>query len=424
MKIMWLCNAPIPQVAEACKISNTIHEGWLISVAAELERRDDVQFVFVMPNREVTEGVHYTEKGNSLYILVHQKDKNGENLVPTFEKILKKVNPDIVHIWGTEYIQSWAMVQAAKNCGRLENVVVSMQGLVHRIAKHYMGGIPGRYQMIPSFRDIIRKDTLKTQERNMIWRGCYEKETLSTIKHVIGRTFWDRACAESLNSEIAYHFNNETLRETFYTSEWNYEECKRHSIFVTQSHYPIKGFHYLLEAVAILKEKYDDISVYVSGHNNALKTGILATAYGKYLQSLIKKYDLSSHIHYVGLLNAEEMKKQYLETEVFVSPSVIENSPNSVGEAMLLGMPVVSSNVGGVSDMLTHNQEGYLYQADAPYLLAYYISSFFDNQEKEKEYGENARKHALKTHDKKENMKTLLEIYESISRKGEFLDDV
>ena len=115
MKIMWLCNAPIPQVAEACKISNTIHEGWLISVAAELERRDDVQFVFVMPNIEVTEGVHYTEKGNSLYILVHQKDKKCENLVPTFEKILKKVNPDIVHIWGTEYIQSWAMVQAAKN---------------------------------------------------------------------------------------------------------------------------------------------------------------------------------------------------------------------------------------------------------------------------------------------------------------------
>lgn len=420
MKIMWLCNAPIPQVAEACKISNTIHEGWLISIATELERRENIQFVFVMPNREVPEGVHYTEKGNSLYILVHQKDKNSENLVPTFEEILKKVNPDIVHIWGTEYIQSWAMVRAAKNCGRLENVVVSMQGLVHRIGKHYMGGIPGKYQMIPSFRDIIRKDTLKDQERNMIQRGCYEKETLSTIKHVIGRTFWDRACAESLNSEITYHFNNETLREAFYTSEWSYRECKKHSIFVTQSHYPIKGFHYLLEAVAILKEKYDDISVYVSGHNNALKTGILATAYGKYLQSLIKKYDLSSHIHYVGLLNAEEMKKQYLETEVFVSPSVIENSPNSVGEAMLLGMPIVSSNVGGVSDMLTHNQEGYLYQADAPYLLAYYISLFFDNQEKEKEFGKNARKHALKTHDKEENMKTMLEIYESISRKGDF----
>ena len=76
MKIMWLCNAPIPQVAEACKISNTIHEGWLISVATELERRQDVQFVFVMPNKEVPEGVHYTECGNSLYVLVNQKNND------------------------------------------------------------------------------------------------------------------------------------------------------------------------------------------------------------------------------------------------------------------------------------------------------------------------------------------------------------
>lgn len=417
---MWLCNAPIPQVAEACKISNTIHEGWLISVATELERRQDVQFVFVMPNKEVPEGVHYTECGNSVYVLVNQKNNDKDNLILTFENILAKVNPDIVHVWGTEYIQSWAMVQAAKKCNRLENVVVSMQGLVHRIAKHYMGGIPGKYQMIPSFRDVIRKDTLKSQETNMTQRGYFEKETLSSVKHVIGRTFWDKACVKSLNPEIQYHFNNETLRETFYESQWKYEKCKKHSIFVTQSHYPIKGFHYLLEAAAILKEKYADVSIYVSGHDNALKTGILSTAYGKYLQSLIKKYNLSSCIHYVGLLNAEEMKRQYLETEVFVSPSIIENSPNSVGEAMLLGMPVVSSNVGGVSDMMKHEKEGYLYQADAPYLLAYYISMFFDNQEIEETYGENARRHALETHNKEENMKTLLEIYENICRKGSF----
>ena len=87
---------------------------------------------------------------------------------------------------------------------------------------------------------------------------------------------------------------------------------------------------------------------------------------------------------------------------------------------MLLGMPVVSSNVGGVSDMMKHEKEGYLYQADAPYLLAYYISMFFDNQEIEETYGENARRHALETHNKEENMKTLLEIYENICRKGSF----
>ena len=423
MKIMWLCNSPIPQVAKACQISNTIHEGWLISVATELEHREDVKFVFVMLSSESSEGISYVNHEDSVYILVNLKDKSNEALINAFEEILTKINPDVVHVWGTEYIHSWAMVQAAKKSDRLEHVVVSMQGLVHMIGKHYMGGIPARYQIVPSFRDIVRRDTLKNQETNMVQRGFYEKETLATVKHVIGRTFWDKACAELANPEITYHFNNETLRETFYTSEWDYEKCKKHSVFVTQSHYPIKGFHYLLEAVAILKEKYEDICVYVSGHNNALKTGILSTAYGRYLQYLIKKHDLSSHIHYVGLLNAEEMKKQYLETEVFVSPSVIENSPNSVGEAMLLGMPVVASNVGGVADMLEHNKEGYLYQADAPYLLAYYIAEFFENQDREKEFGKKAKIHAEKTHNKKENFQKLLQIYESIGRK-ENPDDI
>lgn len=419
MKIMWLCNSPIPQVAKACQISNTIHEGWLISVATELEHRDDIKFVFVMLSNEVSEGIQYVKNESSLYILLNLKDKSKETLIGAFEEILTKVNPDVVHVWGTEYIHSWAMVQAAKNSNKLEHVVVSMQGLVHMIAKHYMGGIPARYQIIPSFRDIVRRDSLKRQKENMLQRGWYEKETLATVKHVIGRTFWDKACAGLVNPEVNYHFNNETLRGTFYTSKWKYEECKKHSIFVAQSHYPIKGFHYLLEAIAILKEKYDDVSVYVSGHDNALKTGILSTAYGNYLQHLIKKYDLSSHIHYAGLLNAEEMKKQFLAAEVFVSPSVIENSPNSVGEAMLLGMPIVSSNVGGVSDMLVHNEEGYLYQADAPYLLAYYIAEFFENQERENEFGENARNHAVKTHNKEENIQKLLQIYESIGKKGE-----
>ena len=111
------------------------------------------------------------------------------------------------------------------------------------------------------------------------------------------------------------------------------------------------------------------------------------------------------------MLSEKQMVAAYLETNVFLCTSSIENSPNSVGEAMLLGMPIISSNVGGVSDMLVHGKEGYLYQADAPYLLAYYIGLLFDDQEKERELGENARIHARKTHNKEENIKKLLEIY-------------
>lgn len=68
---------------------------------------------------------------------------------------------------------------------------------------------------------------------------------------------------------------------------------------------------------------------------------------------------------------------RYLASSVFVSVSTIENSPNSVGEAMLFGCPVVSSCVGGVLDMLEHGQEGFLYQASAPYMLAWYVGCVF-----------------------------------------------
>ena len=164
----------------------------------------------------------------------------------------------------------------------------------------------------------------------------------------------------------------------------------------------------------MIKERYPDIKVYVSGYDNALKSGVLKTAYGSYIQHLIKKYKLSSNIDYVGILNAEEMKKRFLKSEIFVSPSVIENSPNSVGEAMMLGMPVIAANVGGVSTMLQHNKEGHLYQADAPYLLAYYICCFFEDRQREEVFGEEARKHAQRTHDKEKNIKELIEIYEKI----------
>lgn len=416
MKVMWLCNTPTINVAEAYNLPQPAQGGWLVSVSEALEKNETIEFLFVLPNVKSIEGIAYTEKNGSLYIAMNTVSMDDSAAICAFEDILRKTEPDIIHIWGTEYRHSYAMAMAAKNLSMSKQVVVSIQGLVGMIAQHYMGGIPASYQLFPSIRDILRRDTLRKQQKNLKQRGKYEKALLKSVKHVIGRTFWDEACVKFINPQVQYHFNNETLRKEFYSSRWEYEKCEKHSIFVSQSHYPIKGFHYLLEAVAQLKERYDDIKVYISGYDNALKTGILATAYGKYVQRLIKKYDLSSNINYVGMLNAEEMKKHFLKAEVFVSPSVIENSPNSVGEAMMLGVPTVAANVGGISTMLRHGKEGYLYQADATYLLAYYISQYFDSRQRKEEFGANARVHAQETHDKEKNLEDLIEIYEQIMK--------
>ena len=108
------------------------------------------------------------------------------------------------------------------------------------------------------------------------------------------------------------------------------------------------------------------------------------------------------------------MKERYRKAHVFVSPSSIENSPNSVGEAMLLGMPVVASDVGGVRNMLEHGKEGYVYPADAYYMMAYYIGELFENPERAVQMGRQAALRAAHTHHREKNRDRLLEIYEEI----------
>lgn len=81
---------------------------------------------------------------------------------------------------------------------------------------------------------------------------------------------------------------------------------------------------------------------------------------------------------------------------------------------MLLGLPCVAADVGGVTTMMTHNAEGFVYPSSAPYLLAYHIRTVFEMGADAAAMGMAARTHALKTHDPEENLRRLLEIYRQI----------
>ena len=84
---------------------------------------------------------------------------------------------------------------------------------------------------------------------------------------------------------------------------------------------------------------------------------------------------------------------------------------------MILGVPSVASYVGGVPDMLKHKEEGFLYQHDAPYMLAHYVCKIFENEALAMKFSKNARDHALKTHDVDKNTRRLIEIYGEITGK-------
>ena len=257
---------------------------------------------------------------------------------------------------------------------------------------------------------------MQKQQRKFAKRGKLEKKALTGVKHIIGRTRWDRACAAQAAPDAQYHLCNEILRSDFYRNAgtWTPETCEKHSIFVSQSSYPIKGFHLVLQAMPHILAQYPDAKLYTTGNSSFEQPFYARSGYRKLLISTIKKLGLEDKVVFLGNLDEESMCSRFLKSNVFVSASSIENSPNSVGEAMLLGVPTVASFVGGTMDMLKDKEEGFLYQPDAPYMLAEYVCRIFADDALAYTMGQNASAHARVTHDARHNTQTLLSIYQSI----------
>lgn len=411
MKILWLVNIMLPEVSEHYGEQKFNICGWLVKTSKEISKNDEL--IICYPDRIK----RHTKINNIKYYGISDSKKNKDWLTISKElyDIVNIETPDIIHVWGTEKVQSYAMLMAVKDTNFIDKTVISIQGLISIYQYHYMAGLPWNAQLTFTWRDIVRKDTIILEKLEMASRGEFEKKAIKLAKHSIGRTSWDYICAKLINPSIKYHFNNETLRDSFYKHEWNLQNCVRHSIFISQAQYPIKGFHFVLEAVYFLKEKYPNIKVFVAGSRNPFTIDFKPMGYTAYLTKKAKKLGVYDLVKYVGNLTEQEMCEQMLRAHVFVSASAIENSPNSVGEAMLLGVPIVASNVGGTKDMLRDEIEGFLYQYDAPYMLAGYIDKIFSNDSLAEFLSNNSKKHAKITHDPEKNYKELIDIYNKIN---------
>lgn len=402
----------LPPICKAINEQIPVTGGWMYSSLYGLQKVEDVEFAVatVYPGKEFVakqiEHVWY-------YLLPLAKKSNLKYqsvLESYWQKVQQEFLPDVVHIHGTEFAHGLAYIKVCS----AQNVVVSVQGLVSVYSQYYYAGI-NKWSVLrnTTFRDIIRRDTIFHQQRSFVKRGKIEKEILQSVDHVIGRTSWDKAHVWAINPKAQYHFCNETLRDEFYKHQWNYEECEKYSIFLSQGGYPIKGLHQVLKALPLILKHYPETKVYIAGDNITKRPWYRLAGYGSYIKHLIKHYKLENHIFFTGKLNEQDICKRYLKSNVFVCPSAIENSPNSLGEAQLLGVPCIASYVGGVSDMMKGCEE-YMYRFEEVEMLASKVCRFFST-DFHIEY-DLMQKEANFRHHKKINSKHLFEIYNLVSK--------
>ena len=414
MKILWITNILFPEAEQLLTGSGELKAsgGWMLGAANALQQCKDVKLIVASVSPKVETLTKLEGKQITYFILPMGKGnlRYNDEYCTYWVQVKDAIKPDVVHIHGTEYSHGLAYMKA---CGS-ENVVISIQGLTSAYYYYYYGMTKKDIYMNLTFRDIIRGSILKGQKQ-FKQRAAYEIEMIKEAKHIIGRTSWDRARTWAINPCAEYHFCNETLRPEFYDgSKWNYNKCNKHTIFLSQAGYPIKGLHQVLKAMPIILRHYPDASIRVAGGDitkcSTLSEKLRLSGYGRYIKRLIKKNALEGKVTFTGNLNGAQMIQEYLHANVFVCPSTIENSPNSLGEAQILGTPCVASYVGGVMDMMKGDEE-HLYRFEEVEMLAAKVCGVFADAEKQVDM----RAVALRRHDGNSNSDNLLLIYKNIT---------
>lgn len=414
MKVIWLVNIPFPDVCGELGIKAPVIGGWMMSLANMLRQAAPELHLCIVATHPVKELLHIEKNGMEYYVVPQHgsRDVYDARLETYFRQIYDTVQPDAVHIHGSEYPHSLAFVKACGNRG----TVVSIQGMISVYAGYFYAGITtGELISCTSVRDILKGETLFAAKRSMDRRGEYEKELLRSVKHVMGRTGWDRANSLGINPSLEYHKCNETLRADFYGPVWEYSRCRPHSIFLSQVSSPLKGAHKMFEAMPMILREYPDAEIYMAGEDFVNRPLHRHFSYGNYLKGIIDRNGLAGKVHFMGVLNGSQMAEQYLKANVFVCPSSIENSPNSLGEAQLLGTPSVSSYTGGTMEFIEDGVSGYLYRFEETAMLAEKVCRIFADSSLARTLSENGRKTALARHDREAIAHRMLSVYRDIA---------
>jgi glycosyltransferase involved in cell wall biosynthesis len=430
MKVLWVSNLSTPEISIALGRVPSNGGGWLVGLMNVLRKSPELQIAVCFPDNETKEILSGRTNGIEWYALPFPKPRGYQPITyvvnPTrqveahMRSILRSWAPDILHIFGTEIVHSFV---AAEVFGNPQRTLVHLQGVLTYCLKHYFAGVPPQVVRGMGIAEVFR-GTIRAQWRKMRGRSEYERKMLGIIGNVAGRTDWDHAVATRLCPRATYFRYGEILRDAFYRRAWSLPTCERHSIFFSAATTPLKGLHHMLEAMPDVLRQFPDAKLYVAGTApETLRIGGLMVApvrrsYLRYVEALMRKLQLTHKVFFTGPLGEEEMCDRYLKSHAFVCASSIENSSNSIGEAMLLGVPTVASYVGGTSSILDHGREGFLYPADAPYMLAHYVCRVFADDGLAGHLSEAARARASTDHDREQNGRKVLEIYQQMSRSG------
>lgn len=326
-----------------------------------------------------------------------------EKMLPSAIKIIEDYNPDIIHIFGTE----WPFGQIAKYT-KVPIVIHIMGAIVPLNNANYPPGY-SKFDIIKQCGFNLWKifTTIKTfiDSNN---REYWERNTWHSVSNFMGRTDWDLMISGLLHPDRKYFHVEEALRPSFINSKikWTNQNKTKIKLITTGCGNFWKGPDMLLKTAKILTELNVNFEWNVAGKMpDNIRTIVEKKEKAKFS---------NNNVIFLGFVNPEKLSELLVSSTLYVHTSYMENSPNSICEAQCLGVPVVSTNVGGISTLVRNDIDGILVPANDPWQMTNAILELSTDQARLMRYSNNAREYAMSRHNPEHILNQLLNCYKTI----------
>ncbi len=422
MRILWFTNSPSLAAQKIAKTYN-VGSSWIESLEQGLVSNKDIELGIAFSwNAKKTERfqvpehpTHYFKmprypfgKWTKLFYR-HTCSLEPLTALNDYLKVVEEFQPEVVHFFGTESIFPLIIPHL-----KIPSIIWFQGNLTVYHEKWESAFSIWKIFKYEKLWNILNGESIAHdyyQDKKLVKR---EKEIFSYAQNFSCRTDWDKRLVSVMAPQAKVFHLEEAMREPFHQKEWHPHRNRDKFVLVTTVRSnPYKGLETVMEASKLLAplipKKLEWRIVGISEDDPYVKACKAKTTYSK----------SDTFLNFLGFRSGPELAKELLHADTYVHPTHIDNSPNSVCEAMLMGLPVVATNVGGVPCLLKDHEEGLLVQSGDGYALAGAILEIYHNPRKASRMGSNARNRGKARNDLNTIIEALLKIYEELTSSKE-----
>lgn len=416
MKILWFSSVTQSLYGE----NTTAHNGggWIASLERIVRNSSNVQLAVAFIDC-LSEGKFKVSADNVTYYPMTIIRSRKKRLIDKFslesidndtlnlcKKVVEDYNPDVIHVFGSE----WCFGLISKYTDI--PVVIHMQGSwpSYRNAQ-YPPGYSRKEEIIDRWYNPKAILQFIFNERKSFQRARREEEILSITNYFMGRTRWDRALTKFYSPKSEYFYCSEALRSDIVTSniKWNLQKKTKYVLVTVGGGHALKGLDVILKTAKLLKMRGDiDFEWRLLGPTPAN------------MRKFEKKENILCRdvcVEPLGRKSAKEVLQNLIDASLYVHTAYVDNSPNAICEAQYLGLPAISTNVGGIPSLFRDDYpQDCLVPTNDPYYTASKIVEVLKNEELSLSMSKSNLEIATSRHSEECILNDLLYCYKEIAK--------